>query len=465
MDETENEDIQPSSSKDPSVNEQIPKREISVSPEVSTTPLRSPEKSPQLQSSLTRSDNSVLKSPQRQSSFSKIFNSSTEKISYKSLGNQSINSGQIKPELVQKVSYLEPKSLSISQHLNELTNTVKELSKDIQGPRSPAIASNVDKIANMSQVLTNEAKALRQSIKSLSEDIVRTKKELCQCGPVICQEDVSFPYHLFLIELIINKIHMKCECFDFDYNNLIISASFLGKQSIILYDASYGKIESFSKLNVGKSTLFAMTYDKICSIKEFEIVIELTKQPPCSSCVARIAETSMDYTNEFIELREDLCKKWMQEQPNDNILCTTSTPLSKNMYYLSCGDIDHQDSIGIIEVTVRMSFLGKEITTAFTADPKPRGTTLLCQEDNGMTMYSCHKVEMDAMGKVLLDEESLNKKPVPCLSRPLPTTRGTDSPRSQLSTIMSSKRSYGPVQCYANNHQAGKKSLTCLNMR
>lgn len=442
MEETENEDVPASSSKEPSVNELIPE-----------SPVATPPHSPS------------LKSPQRQSSPTKSFNSTAEITSNKSVKNnsimiQSIKSGQIGQGLVEKVSNLEPRSLNISEHIEELTDTVKELSQGIESPHSRSVVSNVDKIATMSHSLTNEAKALRQSIKRLAEDIVRTKKELCQCGPVVCQEDVSFPYHLFLIELIINKIHMKCECFDFDYNNLIISASFLGKQPIVLYDATYGKIQSFTKLNVGKSTLFAMTYDKICSIKEFEIVIELTKQPPCSSCVTRIGETHMDYTNEFIELREELCKKWTQEQPKDNILCTTSTPLSKNMYYLSCGEIEHQNSIGIIEVTARMSFLGKEITTAFTASSKPQATTLLCQEDNGMTMYSCTKVEMDDMGKVLLDEDSLTKKPAPCYSRTLPT-RGSDSPRSQFSTIMSSKRSYGPVQ-YSNNnynhYQAGENT-------
>lgn len=311
----------------------------------------------------------------------------------------SLRSGQV----VDAVAKLEPQGKSISDHVDELNASVKQLSMTIDNQQSP-VDSNIDKIAKMSKILTNEANALRQSIKSLADDIVRTKHELSTV-----KEDVNFPYHLFLIELVVNKINMKCECFDLDYNNLVISASFLGKQPIVLYDSSYGKIESFSKLNVGKSTMFAMTYDKICSIQEFEIYLQLTKQPPCSSCVTKIAETHMDYTSEFLSLREELCKKWNEEKPNDNIICTTSTPLSKSLFYLSCGEKE-PETIGVIEVSVRLSFLGKEITTAFSASPKPRGTSVVQKEDNGITMYSCQNVEMDEQGKILLDEDVLSQK-------------------------------------------------------
>ncbi|KAJ8732576.1 hypothetical protein PYW07_015175 [Mythimna separata] len=311
------------------------------------------------------------------------------------------------------------------------------------------LTTNIDKISCMSKALTCEANALRESIKCLTADIARTKMELCSC-----QEDVNFPYHLFLIEMIINKIHMKCECFDIDYNNLVISAVFLGKPPIVLYDSSYGKIDNFSKLNVGKSTLFAMTYDKICNINEFEIVLLLTKQPPCSTCVTKIAETHMDFTCEFIQLREELCKKWMEEQPTDNILCTTSSPLSKNMYYLSCCDGENRDSIGVIEVTVRMSFLGKEITTAYCASPKPQGTSYLLKEDHGMTMYSCHKVEMDEQGKILLDEGVMTRKPTVCLC---PADRHrSESPQSQISNAIS-RRSYDCQSMPCCEHERAQK--------
>lgn len=350
--------------------------------------------------------------------------------------------------IVDKIAELvAPQGENIGEHIDELSNTIKTLAKDLERPTSPKMSSNIDKIAEMSKKLTNEANALRNSIKSLSRDIAQTKNELC------INEDVNFPYHLFLIEIVVNKIHMKCECFDIDYNNLVISASFLGKRPIILYDPSYGKVENFSKLNMGKSTLFAMTYDKICCITEFEIILELTKQPPCSSCVTKIGETHMDYTKEFAALREDLCRKWTSQRPKDEIECTTSTPLSKNMYYLSCGENDTHDSIGVIEVTVRMSFLGKEITTAFCASPKPQTASFLLKEDNGMTMYSCHKVEMDEQGKILLDEDVMTKKASPknMSGRYLPTKR-LDSPMSQMSSVMSVKRSFdrNPVM-YSNN--------------
>lgn len=340
----------------------------------------------------------------------------------------STKSAKLEQNLEQAVSQLEPQGKRISDHVDELTNTVLKLTED---PSSP-VSSNIEKIARMSKVLTNEANALRESIKGLSNDLARSKKEV--------GEDVNFPYHLFLIELIVNKIHMKCECFELDFNNLVLSATFLGKSPIVLYDSTYGAIESFSKLNVGKSTLFAMTYDKICAIKEFEIYLQLTKQPPCTSCITKIAETRMDYTKEFTSLREELCKKWIEQKPQDNIICTTSTPLSKTMFYLTCGE--NCESIGVIEVSMRMSFLGKEITTAFCAAPKPKGTSMLMKDDNGMTMYSCQKVEMDEQGKVLLDENVLGKKDPPCTSTP---TRRSESPMSQISSRqVSSKRSIPP---------------------
>lgn len=311
------------------------------------------------------------------------------------------------------VSKLVPQGQELSNHVEELTESVKKLTNTMDDPQTPGVGSNIDKIAHMSQVLTNEANALRASIRGLSEDIERTKIELITSKG----EDVNFPYHLFLVEMIVNKIHMKCDCFNLDSHNLVISAAFLGKTPIVLYDSSYGKIDSFSKLNVGKSTLFAMTYDKICGIDRFEIHLLMTKEPPCTNCVTKIAETRMDYTQEFVTLREELCKKWTEEKPNDNIICTTSTPLSKSMFYLSCGD-NNPESIGVIEVSVRMSFLGKEITTAFSASPKPRGTNIFTKEDNGMMMYSSQKVEMDDSGKILLDEDVLSKKEMACNSLP-----------------------------------------------
>lgn len=303
---------------------------------------------------------------------------------------------------------LLPQGQELSDHVEKLTESVKKLSKTIDDPQTPGVGSNIDKIAHMSQVLTNEANALRASIRGLSKDIERTKIELITSKG----EDVNFPYHLFLVEMIVNKIHMKCDCFNLDSRNLVISASFLGKTPIVLYDSSYGKIESFTKLNVGKSTLFAMTYDKICNIDPFEIHLQMTKEPPCTNCITKIAETQMDYTQEFTQLKEELCKKWIEEKPNDNINCTTSTPLSKSLFNLYCGE-NSSESIGIIEVSVRMSFLGKEITTAFSASSKPRGTNMFTKDDNGMMMYSSQKVEMDDSGKILLDEDVLSKKEDP----------------------------------------------------
>lgn len=386
------------------------------------------------------------RSPQRRASPTSNLNA--DKLSNKSpiksptIQNPNAVSENMNKNVSEVVSSLEPRSLNLSDHINELTETVNKLSRDISNT-DPVPDTNIDKIANMSKVLTDEASALRKSIRCLSEDIVKTKQQLLgPCGP--SKEDVNFPYHLFLIELIVNKIHMKCDCFDLDFNNLVITATFLGKQPIALYDSSYGKLNHLNKINVGKSILFAMTYDKICCINDFEIVVELTKQPPCSTCIQRIGETHMDYTSEFHKLREELCQKWMCEQPNDNILCTTSTPLSKNMYYVTCGDINHQDSIGVIEISTRMSFLGKEITTAFSGPTQPQCTSVFSKGDRGMTMYSCQNVEMDDQGKVLLDEEVFNKRsPPPCQSLPM----------SQMS-VMSPKKCYEPN--YYNNAYNGK---------
>ncbi|XP_045487554.1 uncharacterized protein LOC123689862 isoform X2 [Pieris rapae] len=346
-----------------------------------------------------------------------------------------------------------PKSISLKSpmggKLTDIASTLnRELEKDpstedLITTRSPVpVINNIDKIANMTKKLTNEANALRESIKSLSDDITKTKEVLASEDI----EDVNFPYHLFLIELIINRIHMKCDCFELDYNNLVIAANFLGKQPIVLYDMSYGKVVDFDHLNVGKSILFAMTYDKICGIKEFVVSLQMSKQPPCSNCVTKIAETKMDYTKQFAKLREELCKKWAEEQPTDNIICTTSTPLSKQMFYLYCGDSDHSESIGMVEITTRMSFLGKEITTAFSATSKPQGTAYLRKEDNGMSLYACQNVEMDCQGKVLLDEEDLTRREVPRSMHTM-SSRRPESPVSQLSTFSPhTTKEYGAQQ-------------------
>ncbi|XP_068630278.1 uncharacterized protein [Battus philenor] len=360
---------------------------------------------------------------------------------HKSPSAKSLSSNKGKEDIIQSIIDLEPKGKIITNHVDELTESVRALSKTIEQPDSPVTNSNIDKIAAMSKMLTNEANALRESIKSLSDDISRTKKELLASK----DEDVNFPYHLFLIELIINKIHMKCECFQFDYNNLVITATFLGKHPIVLYDASYGKVDDFTHLNVGKSALFAMTYDKICNIKEFIIKLQIAKQPPCSKCITKVGESRADYTKDFVSLREELCKKWTEEQPTDNIICTTSTPMSKNMFYVWCGEIEKSDSIGVIEISVRMSFLGKEITTAFIASPKQHGTSLLQKEDNGMTMFSCQNVELDGQGKVVLDEDSLTRKEIPRSPHTV-YSRRTDSPVSQFSSASSkpsTKHHYG----------------------
>ncbi|XP_026485768.2 uncharacterized protein LOC113393206 [Vanessa tameamea] len=330
---------------------------------------------------------------------------------------------------------------------NEIKKMQAELTDNTEHLNNTPVYSNINKISDMSKILKDEANALRESIKSLSEGIVRTKQELK--GQ---KEDINFPYHLFLIEIIINKINMKCECFELDYNNLVIAATFLGKPPITLYDSSYGKIDDFSDLNVGKSALFAMTYDKICSITDFIVNLSLTKQPPCSNCVSKIAETKIDYTKEFKELRDELCQKWTKEQPNDNIICTTSTPLNRNMYYLSCGDSGHSDSIGIIELATRMSFLGKEITTAFCATSKQKCTSVLMKEDNGMSMYSCQNVEMDGQGKILLDENTLTRKEAPKSSHTM-SARGYESPLSQFSSRQGSTKQYLNKNDYIRRYQ------------
>ncbi|KAF9411889.1 hypothetical protein HW555_009424 [Spodoptera exigua] len=278
----------------------------------------------------------------------------------------------------QSLAQSSSESKCITEKFKDLKDTVQNLANDKVDCKPNKLTTNIDKIACMSKALTNEANALRQSIKCLSKDIERTKQELCYCAK---DEDVNFPYHLFLIEIIVNKIHMKCECFEIDHNNLVISATFLGKPPITLYDSSF----------------------------EFEIVLLLTKQPPCSTCVTRIAETHMDYTCEFNQLREELCKKWSMEQPQDNILCTTSTPLSKNMYYLSCCDGENRDSIGVIEVTV----------------------------------------EMDDQGKILLDEGVMAKKATTCSSD---LYKRSESPQSQITTISRGYYDPVPLSYYENDH-------------
>lgn len=345
------------------------------------------------------------------------------------------------------IANLEPQGKRISDHIEQLNESVKALSGNMMGAQSPGLDSNIDKIANMSKILTDEANALRNSIKHLSEDIARTEDDIGKVKDV-----TDFPYHLFLLELIVNKIQMKCDCFDMDCNNLVIAATFLGKHPIILYDSNNGSVEDFFKINVGKSILFAMTYDKICSIDEFEIVVELTKQPPCSHCVTKLGISRMDYTKEYLALRDDLCKRWTEEQPKDNIVCTTSTPLFKNQFYLSCGESENPEAIGVIEVSVRMSFLGKEITTAFSAAPKPKGTSYLLKEGNGMTLYSCQKVEMDDEGKILLDEDALTNRPEPQHRRVPFRSRSSrsESPVSQYSAL--SRPNMSPLNYMNTNH-------------
>lgn len=368
---------------------------------------------------------------------------------------KSIRSTDLSREIIDRSPRKSAQTSELSKNISlNGEENVKKRSKDPaivqEKSNDPVLHRNIDKITSMSITLTNEANALRDSIRSLTENIVRTKEEL----NIVQEEDVNFPYHLFLIEIIINKIHMKCDCFELDYNNLVIAATFLGKQPIILYDSSYGKIDDFTNLNVGKSALFAMTYDRICTIKDFIININITKQPPCSSCVSKIAETKVDYSKEFMELREELCKKWTKDQPNDNIICTTSTPLKRRMFYLSCGDTAHSDSIGIIELTTRMSFLGKEITTAFSACSKPKCTSVLTKEDNGMSIYACHNVEMDGQGKIILDENTLNKKEFPrstCTMSP----RSFESPMSQLSSRQGSAKQYMNYNNIVQKYQQG----------
>lgn len=294
---------------------------------------------------------------------------------------------------------------NIDNNVIALANNMKSLSAELNLQTNSSTSDNIEKITRMSKMLTNEANALSDSIKKLSNDIIQTKQDL-ELDPV---EDISnFPYHLFLLEIIINRIQMKCECFEPDFKDLVISCTFLGKPSLILYNSTPGKNDNFSKLNVGKSILFAMTYDRICTINDFTIFMELTREPPCSHCITKVAETSMDFSKEFISLKKELCQKWSEEKPDDKISCTTSIPLSKNQYYLSCGKSENLEPIGVIEVSVRMSFLGKEICTAFNVSPKPTNTSLLFKENNGVTMYSCQKVEMDEQGKVLLDEDTFS---------------------------------------------------------
>ncbi|XP_045521253.1 uncharacterized protein LOC123712286 [Pieris brassicae] len=378
----------------------------------------------------------------------------TPRASIKSDGKR--NSRILSPQSPKSISLKSPVGGKLTDIASSLIREPeKEASKeDLSITRgSVPVINNIDKIANMTKKLTSEANALRESIKSLSDDITKTKEVFAAEDA----EDVNFPYHLFLIELIINRIHMKCDCFELDYNNLVIAANFLGKQPIVLYDMSYGKVVDFDHLNVGKSILFAMTYDKICGIKEFVVNLQMSKQPPCSNCVTKIAETKMDYTKQFSKLREELCKKWTEEQPTDNIICTTSTPLSKQMFYLYCGDSDQNESIGMVEITTRMSFLGKEITTAFSATSKPQGTAYLRKEDNGMSLYACQNVEMDCQGKVLLDEEVLTRREVPRSMHTM-SSRRPESPVSQLSTLSpQSTREYVAQQKHIYNQESPNK--------
>ncbi|XP_023941938.2 uncharacterized protein LOC112048581 [Bicyclus anynana] len=400
---------------------------------------------------------SLVSSPVRKSPLNTLLASPTKgsnHVSLKGQENKKIleNRASKKSSIAENIDKIKTQSFS-KEKLNDLFDG-NDILTNIVDSQTPGLQNNINKIANMSITLTNEANSLRESIKTLSEDIVRTKQAL----NIVKEENVDFPYHLFLVEIIINKIFMKCDCFELNSNNLVITARFLGKPPITLYDLSYGKIDDFNHINVGKSALFAMTYDKICSIKEFDINLEIIKQPPCSKCVTKMAEAKVDYTEEFLKLREELCQKWTEEQPNDNIMCTTSSPLSKNMFYLSCGEMQHKDSIGVIELTTRMSFLGKEITTAFSTQSKPRCTSVLMKEDNGMTMYSCQNVEMDREGRILLDESSLNKKESPKNAHVCAISARSESPVSEFSSRPGSLKQYTNYKNYNNyNTDQGSK--------
>lgn len=348
--------------------------------------------------------------------------------------------------ILKEVVNLEPQGKTVSDHMDELNETVKKLSESMESQKP---GSNIEKIANMSQILTKEANALRESIKSLSEDIAQTKQDLGLKSNVY-DEDLKkipeHPHHLFLLELIVNRIQMKCECFEMDAKNLVITAKFLEKAPVVLYDSSCGSIDDFNKLNVGKSVLFAMTYERICKVKRFHVFVDISKQPPCSHCVTKIGETILDFTKEFAELRDGLCKRWEQERPRDDIMCTASTPMMRNQYYLSCGEshLENPEAIGLIEMSVRMSFLGKEITTAFS--PKKQGASVLLKQNNGITMYSCQKVEMDDAGKVLLDEDLMKPREEPSQKGYIPASR-SESPmsHSSISRYLSTKRYVEPT--------------------
>lgn len=298
---------------------------------------------------------------------------------------------------------LEPQGNTIGNHVDELNGELKQLTGDIEKSNIPVTESKIEKIAEMSRILTNETNSLRQSIKSLSKDIAHTKYDLNI-------KNCDFPYHLFLMEIIVNRIQMKCHCLDFDMRNLLIQATFLGKSLDIVCDKAFMNMQSFQKVNAGKSVLFAMTFDIICNIKDFIIELVLAKRPPCSHCTTKIAETKMDFSKEFTDLRDELCSKIRDNKTRDNVICTSSTPLLKNSFYLSCGQGEYMETVGVIDISVRMSFLGKEITTAFCPNPKSKCNPK-CPSRNGISMYSCQEVEMDdTTGKILLDEDVMAKK-------------------------------------------------------
>lgn len=360
---------------------------------------------------ISRSSNSPTWSKKKKTSHEGIGRNSIsispriERISIKSMDNVAIKDKLSYSNVSPKDNNTKDKSSLISTSPIEkaaLVDAIKKLTENVNSFQHEPIDNNkIEKISTMSKLLTDEANALSDSLKQLSDNISETRNKTN-----ITQEDLTnFPYHLFLIEIIINKIHMKCECFETDYNNLVITATFLGKRPVVLYDSSFGKIADFSRINTGKSSLFAMTYDKICSIETFIINLELLKQPPCSHCITKLAEAHMDYTKEFKSIKQELCEKWSKEKPDDDIICTTSSPLHKNQFYLTCSEEDNFETIGIIEVSLRMSFLGKEITTVFSTASDSEGTSLLLKEDNGISMYSCQNVEMDDGGKILLDEK------------------------------------------------------------
>ncbi|KAI8428670.1 hypothetical protein MSG28_007394 [Choristoneura fumiferana] len=93
-------------------------------------------------------------------------------------GTLSNRSDEKKEDAKETIANLEPQGKRISDHIEQLNESVKALSGNVMGAQSPGLDSNIDKIANMSKILTDEANALRNSIKHLSEDIARTEDDI-----------------------------------------------------------------------------------------------------------------------------------------------------------------------------------------------------------------------------------------------------------------------------------------------